>query len=211
MPFGLCNAPATWQAHIKKVLGDLINDTCVAFLDDILIYGNSIKEVRSRAFKVLGRLQEAGLYCKLSKCRFKVKEIDFLGYIIGHGVLRIDPNRIKAILNWPKPKRLRDVQVFLGFYNFYRCYILGYSHIANGLTRLLKKGIKFEFSLGVKEAFKYLKLAFAKELVLREFNLALASFLETNAFIVAISGIFSQRDPATGLLHPITYLTRCEV
>ena len=98
MPFGLCNAPATWQAHIKKVLGDLINDTCVAFLDDILIYGNSIKEVRSRAFKVLGRLREVGLYCKLSKCRFKVEEVDFLGYIVGHGVLRIDPDRIKAIL-----------------------------------------------------------------------------------------------------------------
>ena len=61
----------------------------------------------------------------------------------------MDPDRIKAILKWPEPKRLRDVQVFLGFCNFYHCYILGYSHIVNGLTRLLKKGIKFEFSLAV--------------------------------------------------------------
>ena len=120
----------------------------------------------------------------------------------------MDLDRIKAILKQPEPKRLRDMQVFLGFYNFYHCYILRYSHIVNGLIRLLKKGTKFEFSLAVKEAFKYLKLAFAKEPVLREFNPALASFLETDASAVAISGILSQRDPATGLLHPIAYYSK---
>ena len=208
MPFGLCNAPASWQAYIEKILGPLLNTDCVAFLDDILIYGDTDEEVRERAFKVLDRLREEGLYCKLSKCRFEVDEVDFLGYIVGHGHLRMDPDRVRAILEWPPPKRLRDVQVFLGFCNFYRRYILGYSHVANGLTDLLRKGVAFNFGPAAKESFEYLKTAFAKEPILREFDPSLPSTLETDASCVAVSGILSQRDPNSGELHPVAYYSK---
>ena len=88
----MCNAPASWQAYINKVLGPLFNNTCVAFLDDILIWGDLDKEIRARTFKVLDHLREEGLYYKLFKCRFKVNEVNFLGYLVSHNKLRINSN-----------------------------------------------------------------------------------------------------------------------
>ena len=97
MPFSIYNAPASWQTYINKVLGPLLNDTCIAFLDDILIWGDSDKEIRVRTFKVLDYLREEGLYYKLSKCRFKVNEVDFLEYLVSHNELHIDSDRVQAI------------------------------------------------------------------------------------------------------------------
>ena len=99
MPFSLYNIPASWQAYIKKVLRPLLNINYIAFLDNILIYGDIDEEVREQAFKILDRLREKGLYYKLSKCRFEVDKVDFLSYIIGYSYLRIDPDRVRAILD----------------------------------------------------------------------------------------------------------------
>ena len=98
--------------------------------------------------------------------------------------------------------------MFLGFYNFYKHYILGYFYIINRLTSLLRKKIIFNFGPTVKESFKYLKTAFTKELILREFNPSLPSTLKINASYIAILGILSQRDPNSGELYPIAYYSK---
>ena len=92
MPFSIYNAPVSWQTYINKVLGLLLNNTYVAFLDNILIWRDLVKEVKIYTFKVLNYLRKKNLYYKLSKCRFKVNKINFLKYLVGYSEFYINPN-----------------------------------------------------------------------------------------------------------------------
>ena len=138
MPFGLANAPATFQAYINKALRGLVDVTCVVYLDDILIYSNDPAEHWRHVRQVLERLQEYSLYVNLKKCQFNTIEIEFLSFIVIIDGVRMDPKRIKMIKEWPKSKTHRELQVFLGFVNFYRRFIHRYSKIARPLIDLLK-------------------------------------------------------------------------
>jgi hypothetical protein len=97
MPFGLANAPATFQTFINEVLGDLVDTICIVYLDDILIYSENEEEHAQHVHRVLERLQQNNLYAKLEKCEFDVHEVNFLGYIIDLGGVRIEPSRVAAI------------------------------------------------------------------------------------------------------------------
>jgi Reverse transcriptase (RNA-dependent DNA polymerase) len=136
MPFGLCNAPATWQRFIDNVLKGLTDDELIAYLDDILIYGETIEEVQERTRRCLQRLREAGLSVKLSKCKFHVQEIDFLGFRITPEGISMENDLIQTIMDWPTPKKIKDVQAFIGTTGFYRRFVARYSHIAKPLTDL---------------------------------------------------------------------------
>ena len=121
VPFGLTNAPATFQAYINKALCGLIDDFCIVYLDDILIFSKTKEEHDQHLQQICERLRDAELYAKLSKCQFYQKEIEFLGFIIGTQGIRMDPKRIETIREWEShlPKSYRDLQVLLGFCNFY--------------------------------------------------------------------------------------------
>src|SRR5438876_9837904 len=110
--------------------------------------------------EVLERLRKAGLYLKRKKCQFHKMEGEFLGMIIGRGTICIDPMKVKAITDWLTPMRVKEVQAFLGLTNFYRRFIWNYSGQLLGLTALLKKDIKFEWTKAAKESFMALKQAF---------------------------------------------------
>jgi transposase InsO family protein len=138
MPMGLTNAPATFQAYINRALSGLVDSICVVYLDDILIYSDSRESHLRHVREVLVRLRRFGLYANPKKCSFFASEVDFLGFIVGRDGIRMDPKRVETIANWPRPESIHDVQVFLGFVNFYRRFIEGYSHIARPLTDLLK-------------------------------------------------------------------------
>jgi len=128
MPFGLCNAPATFQAYINDVLHEYLDVFCVAYLDDVLIYTDGTLEDHIRYVRtVLQRLLDRGLYVKLEKCEFHVEETRFLGFIISPTGIKMDPERIATITDWPTPNSIHDIQVFLGFCNFYRRFVKGYS------------------------------------------------------------------------------------
>ena len=92
IPFSMCNIPASWQTYINNVLGPLLNDICVVFLDNILIWGDSDKKIKTRTFKVLNYLRKKGLYYKLFKCRFKINKVNFLGYLVDYSKFCINPN-----------------------------------------------------------------------------------------------------------------------
>jgi hypothetical protein len=109
MPFGLTNAPAIFQAYINKTLEGLLDITCVAYLNDICIYSDSIEEHAKHVREVLDRLRKARLYVKLSKCEFDKKEIAFLGYVIGVHKIRMNDVKIRTILDWPIPKSFKDI------------------------------------------------------------------------------------------------------
>jgi hypothetical protein len=119
MLFGLCNAPATFQAYINEMMRGILDEYCVVYLDDILIYSQTEEEHERHVNEVLSRLSRANLYAKLSKCSFHQKEVHFLGFIVGRDGIRIDPERIRMISDWLLLMSFYDVQVFLGFTGYF--------------------------------------------------------------------------------------------
>jgi hypothetical protein len=123
MPFGLCNTPASFQHFTNDVFRDYLDDFLIAYLDDLIVFSNTLEEHKRHVCLVLNRLREHGLYLKPQKCQFQVNEVSFLGYLISAKGIRMDPKEVKAVTGWPTAKSQHDIQVFLGFANFYRRFI----------------------------------------------------------------------------------------
>ena len=170
MPLGLTNAPAAFQGLMNDILRECLDCFASAFLDDIIIYSHTLEEHKRHVTEVLERLRKAGLYLKRKKCQFHKTEVEFLGVIISHGTIRMDPAKVKAITDWPTPTRVKEVQAFLGLTNFYRRFIWNYSGRLLGLTTLLKKDIKFEWTKAAEESFMALKQAFLVAGFLAQFD-----------------------------------------
>ncbi|MGI4816842.1 MAG: reverse transcriptase domain-containing protein, partial [Janthinobacterium lividum] len=194
MPFGLCNAPASFQAWMDDLFREM-SDVMMCYLDDILIWGSTKEEVIERTTEVLQILQANNLYARVDKCQFEVTTTWFLGYILQHNAITIDPSRVALVTEWPEPKTLKQVQSFLGFVNFYRRFIPRFSEIAHGLTSLTRKdNLKRRFELGAAGAksFQALKQAFQGNQILHIWDPDLPAILETDASVYAIAGILSQ-------------------
>ena len=130
MPFRLTNAPATCQALINNVIQAHLDRTAIAYLDDILIYSENEKQHVLDVQDVLTCLAKARLLLKPEKCKFHVKSVDFLRFIVTTEGIKMDPDKVKSILDWPTPTTVKEIQGFLGFTNFNRRFIKGYSKIA---------------------------------------------------------------------------------
>lgn len=213
MPFGLTNAPATFQAYINRALAGYTDIFCVVYLDDILIFSKTLEEHWRHVNLVLERLQRFSLYVKLSKCTFASTQVEFLGFVVSTKGIQMDLSRVQSISEWPVPKTFRDVQVFLGFANFYRRFIASYSKIAVPLTAIMKgskngkKPGPLQWGTREQHAFEELRLAFTKAPILRHFDPERRIRIETDASIHAIGAIISQLSD-DGLWHPIAYWSR---
>jgi hypothetical protein len=141
MPFGITNGPANFQRYINNALQGFLDDFCLAFIDDILIFSETKEEHRRHVDLVLERLVKAGLQCDIEKSEFYVQRTKFLGFIITDKGIEADPAKIQTILDWKTPRRLSDVRSFLGFCNFYRKFVENYSRLARALNRLTGKGV----------------------------------------------------------------------
>ena len=139
MPFGLTNAPAAFQRFMNDIFQDLLDVYVVVYLDDILIYSDTPEAHRKHVREVLRRLRKHGLYARPDKCEFHSETVEYLGYILSPEGLTMSSDKIKTILDWPTPQKVKDIQSFLGFANFYRRFIPFYSDITIPLTRLLRK------------------------------------------------------------------------
>src|SRR5215213_10164598 len=119
MPMRLTNASATWQQYINHLLHDLLDEEVVIYLDDVLIYTkDDLDKHQQLVFEVLRRFEEAELYVDLDKTRFHAKKVGFLGHIVGVNGIRMNPDKISAVQDWPTPKNVKDVQSFTGFCNY---------------------------------------------------------------------------------------------
>ena len=205
MPFGLCNAPSSFQSYINDQIQDFLNDFCVAYLDDILIYSNTKEEHEQHVKRVLERLDHAGLQVDIGKCEFSVQEVKYLGLIVTTNGLRMDPEKVDAVVNWQIPHKLRDVQAFLGFAGFYRRFIHRFSSIVAALTRLTKKGVTFDWDARCQRAFDRLKDAFTRAPILIHFDPTRETWIETDASDWATAGILSQM--IDGTLHPVAFFS----
>jgi hypothetical protein len=206
MPFGLTGAPGTFQAYVNDALREFLDEFCVVYLDDILIFSETLEEHIQHVRKVLLRLKECGLFVKLPKCEFHVQKLSFLGFIISPDGISMDPQRISTIVEWPVPESVYDVQVFLGFANFYRRFIDGYSRVVLPITQLLRKNQKFVWSSKAQDAFDRLKSLFTSAPVLRHFDPELPISLYTDSSGFALSGIISQL--YEGRWYPVAYWSR---
>ena len=170
MPFGLTGAPTTFQRFINDSLREYLDQFCSAYLDDILIYSRTKEEHITHVKKVLERLRSAGLFAKLSKCEFFVTETKFLGLIVGRDGFKMDPEKVKTILEWKTPRSATDVLRFNGFCNFYRRFIRDYSKIVTPLINLTKKNTPFNWTRSYEDAFQLLKNTIASAPTLRPFD-----------------------------------------
>ena len=127
MPFGLTNAPAVFQALVNDILRDVINRYVFVYLDDILIFSESMGEHVTYVRLVLQRLLENRLFAKAEKCEFHRSTVQFLGFVVARGKLEMDPSKTEAVVSWPRPTNRKELQRFLGFANFYRRFIRGFS------------------------------------------------------------------------------------
>ena len=213
MPFGLANAPATFQAYINRALAGLVDVTCVVYLDDILIFSKNPDDHWQHVKEVLDRLRQYQLYVHLKKCEFATTQVEFLGFIVSTDGVAMDDRRVQTIKEWPYPKSYREVQVFLGFANFYRRFIHKYSAIAGPLTGLLKgsKGGKksgpFDMGYEAEAAFINLRQCFTEAPLLIHFDPERKIRIETDASIFALAGILSQKGE-DGHWHPVAFWSR---
>ena len=210
MPFGLTNAPATCQTFVNDVLREFLDIFVVVYLDDILIYSSSPEEHVGHVNKVLDKLAAAGLYVKGEKCEFNTTQTSFLGFIISPDSLQMDPQKIQAVTEWKTPRTVRQLQSFLGFANFYRRFIEGYSRVVKPLTQLCSTKVKFHWDAPQQAAFDFLKQAFTSAPILKHFDPTLETVLETDASDRVISGVLSQYHVSNHkrLLHPTAYYSR---
>ena len=192
MPFGLTNAPATFCNLMNDVLYEFLDQFVVVYLDDIVVYSETLVDHVNHLRKVFSKLREYKLYVKKEKCEFCRQEVKFLGHWVSKGQIRMDEKKIKAILDWTPPKKVSELRSFLGLANYYRKFIKGYSKKVNPLTDLLKKDQKWVWTDACQEAFEKLKVAVSSEPILKLPDFEKPFEVHTNAFDRAIGGVLVQ-------------------
>ena len=207
IPEGLTNAPATFQRFMNDIFADMLDVCVIVYLNDVLVYSENPEVHREHVKEVLRRLRKAKLYAKIEKCTFSADTVEYLGYILSPSGLTMDPDKVKVITDWPEPRKVRDVQSFLGFANFYRRLIYNYSEIALPLVCLTRKAVRWNFSSECRQSFEALKEAFTRAPILSHWIPNAQITVETDASDYAIAAILSITH-SDQQIHPIAFLSR---
>ena len=191
MPFGLTGAPSTFMRLMNEVLRPFLGKFIVVYLDDILIYSKEIEEHLEHLQQLFEVLRKQRLYAKLEKCNFLLPEVSFLGYIIGKEGVKVDPEKVKAIKEWPTPTTLTQVRSFHGLASFYRRFIKDFSSVMAPVTECTKQG-KFEWIPTAQSAFEKLKDMMCKAPILKLPDFTKPFELECDASGVGIGAVLVQ-------------------
>lgn len=193
MPFGLANSPSVFQAFINEVFRDMLNQWVIIYIDDILIYSNSLSEHIQHVRAVLKRLIQNQLYAKISKFEFHQSCISFLGYIISPEGVAMDQQKVDSVTQWPQPITIRQLQRFLGFANFYRRFIRNFSTVAAPLTTMVKaNNARLRWNSDAIKAFNQLKARFSSAPILCHPDPNQPFVVEIDASSSVIGAILSQ-------------------
>lgn len=157
MPFGLCNAPATFERVMDEVFRELSWRTALIYLDDIIVYSRTFEEHIQNLEVVLGRLQAANLKLSPGKCHFFKTNVKYLGHVVSPSGLSTDPQKIESVQQWPIPKTKRQVRSFLGLCSYYRRFIEEFSMIAKPLSELTEERRRFTWNEDCQRSFCCLK------------------------------------------------------
>lgn len=194
MPFGLCNAPATFERMIDTVLRGLKWKTCLCYLDDIVIFSTTFDQHLQRLDEVLSCLSNAGLQINTKKCTFASRSIKVLGHVVSKKGIQPDPEKISAVLNFPRPQQQKDLRSFLGLGSYFRRFIRNFATVASPLHHLLRPGIPFVWTEDCERAFQALKDALTSSPVLCHFNDSAPTILHTDASGQGIGAVLLQLD-----------------
>lgn len=208
MPFGLCNAPATFQRLMQAVLAGLEWDICFDYIDDILIASRTFEDHLRHLRQVFDRLRQAGLRLKPKKCSLLREEVLYLGHVVSYEGVRPDPEKVEKMKHYPVPTDVSKVRQFLGLASYYRKFIQNFSKIAHPLHELTKKNVQFHWSAECESAFSHLKecLVTAPVLSYPCFGPGQEFVLETDASGVGLGAVLAQEQD--GQIHPIAYASR---
>ncbi|GJX08218.1 reverse transcriptase domain-containing protein [Tanacetum coccineum] len=206
MPFGLCNAPATFQRCMLAIFHDMIEESVEVFMDDFSVFGNSFDTCLNNLDKMLQRCKDAHLVLNWEKCHFMVKEGIVLGHKVSSAGLEVDKAKIDVISKLPPPTNIKGVRSFLGHAGFYRRFIKDFSKIARPITKLLEKDTPFEFDDECQKAFESLKekLTCAPVIVSPNWNLPFELMCDASDF--AVGAVLGQKDGKN--FHPIYFASK---
>ena len=192
MPFGLCNAPSTFQRLMERVLQGLHWSSCLVYLDDIIIYSKTIGEHLTRLAEVFLRLREAKLKIKPSKCHLLRKSIHYLGHVVSRNGVETDPTKIKCIVQWPAPSNTKELKQFLGMCSYYRRFVRSFAKIAAPLHRLSEKGNAWLWTDECQQAFDTLKHQLVSAPILSLPNFSHDFILDIDASGNGLGAVLSQ-------------------
>ena len=207
MIFGFANAPGSFQHFMNDTLRDLHDIFCTAFLDNILINRNTLKENKEHVCQILGQLSAAGIHLKPEKCRFHIQEVDYVGLVITPGGLRMQEEKVRTVRNREAPCCVKDLQSFLGFANFYRRFIANYSKVLAPITKLTGKNTPWTWGTEQEKAFQGLKDAFTSAPFLQHFDYEKAIVVETDASDYVSAEVLSQPDDK-GVIRLVAFFSK---
>ena len=192
MPFGLCNAPGTFQRLMNFVLQDFLGKFVAVYLDDIIIYSRTFEQHIDHIQLVFEALRTATLKIKLKKGFFCFPNIAFLGHIVGRNGISPDPTKVEKIKNFPEPTNLKELRGALGLFSYYRKFVKDFSRIAKPLLILLKKDTSFEWTNKQQNAFDYLKKRLMEAPILQYPDFSKSFLIYTDASGTGLGAVLSQ-------------------
>jgi hypothetical protein len=200
MPFGLSNAPSTFMRVMNQILKPFIDKFVVVYFDDILVFSRSLKEHLNHLRQVFQTLRFESFFVNLKKCSFAQSQVVFLGFIVSAKGVAADPEKVRAILDWPSPNNIHDVRSFHGLASFYRRFVKGFSSLMAPITECTKKGA-FLWTTDAQKAFEVVKELLTKAPILQLPNFELPFEVSCDASHSGIGGVLSQNG------HPIAFFS----
>ena len=217
MPFGLCNAPATFQRLMERAMGDLNLRDCLIYLDDIIIFSDTFDTHLDRLEAVFQRIHTYNLKLKASKCEFFKSQVTYLGHVVSEDGIKTDPYKTSVLGNWPVPRCVKDVRKFLGFTGYYRRFIKGFAAIVRPLNDLLvghstkkasktKKKTPFKWEEPQQQAFDRIIEKLSNPPVLAYADYRKPFKLHTDASVSGLGAVLYQQQD--GIDRVIAYASR---
>lgn len=208
MFFRLCNSPATFQMFMNDTFWIvIIEDLILIYMDDILIFSDNLPDLEWKTKWVLQICADNDLYLNPKKCEFNKEQVEYLGLIISHNTISMDPIKLAGISKWPTPSKVQHIWQFLGFCNWYRQFIHHFSHTMWPLYDLTQNNTKWNWTDECQELFNKLKMAFQEQPVLLIPDPTKPFILETDASKVASGGTLLQTDD-NGDYHPCGFISK---
>ncbi len=206
IPFGLCNAPGTFQRLMNELFKEELYQTVLIFLDDVLSYSKTEEEHLAQLKYVFEMLRQANLKLKPKKCRFFQTQVSYLGHIISESGAAPDPGKVAAVQDWPQPKTVTDVRSFIGFCSYYRRFVKDFAQHARPLHELTKKNARFDWNEECQRAFERLKLELMTAPVLKFPDFNSPFIVDTDASNTSLGAVLS--NVIDGVEQPLVYASR---